>query len=173
MKLDKNGKIIEPKVEPKLPYFTPPQPTQGTEYGINVPQLKPWIQVEESWDWTGWSSVKTLVFEKLASGGTWNVDYTWFWFNPTSYTIDAWWKNSTGQLTTFSKSFVDSSWTESGYRTYTTSAYYLNNLSDAIYVWSSSTWRTRADHDEFIEDWIRLDYALSDLDIKMIITAYA
>jgi len=40
MKLDKNGNIKEPKIELKLPDFTPVQQTQTNEYGINVPQLE-------------------------------------------------------------------------------------------------------------------------------------
>ena len=48
MKLDKNGNIKEPKIEPKLPDFTPPQPTRGNEYGINVPQLELGIGVRGS-----------------------------------------------------------------------------------------------------------------------------
>ena len=135
-----------------------------------TPQQIRWFEWDASW--VGWTQVKTLTFEKLASGGTWNVEYTWFGFQPTSYTIDAWRLNTSGQLITFSKSFVDLSWVESWYRTYVTTDYYLNNLFDAVYVWSSATWRTRADHDAFLPDWIRLDYSLSDLDIKMIITAY-
>lgn len=114
-----------------------------------------------------WS--KTLYFTKLASAWTWIVNYTWFWFTPTAYIIQAWYKWAL-------------SWTSTSYCTnfwwviwwfYQYPWYQNENTLRAIVIWNAwATITTRANFSSFIPDWIALDFVDSGNDVVFTITAF-
>jgi len=114
-----------------------------------------------------------LAFTKLASGWTWVVDFTWFWFTPSSYVINAWlWNNATVDCWTSLSTYID--WTT--FWQYIQDSSWSSQVQDLgsrmIAIYNTSWSKTRADHSKFITDWIELNFVDSDLDVKFIVTAY-
>ena len=168
MKLDKNGNIKEPKIELKLPDFTPVQQTQTNEYGINVPQLELWIWVRGEATATTWSNAKVLSFTATSAWGTWIRNFTWFWFTPTSYSVHSWY---TGSSQTYCLSSYDGTTEKWMYwRTYAGVEIGTTGRVVQIRTWSSP--RTYGVHDAFLSDGVAIDFSGFDVDIELMITAY-
>lgn len=131
---------------------------------LTQPRYKMWFQVEGS---AGTS--KTLYFTKTARAGTWVVNYTWFWFIPTWYIIQAWYKWS---LAWTSTSYCTNMWwVVWGFYQY---PWFQNeNTTRAIIIWNAwATITTRANFSAFISDWIALNYVDSGNDVRFTITAF-
>jgi len=144
-----------------------------------IPEELPWVntpQIDEdiSVDWWGlWWGSKAIYFSRAASAWTWTENFTWFWFTPTSYVIQAW---------LWSATFIPTGTSYSSYIWGTTAWMYIKddtwvskvaNLSTRVIATYNSAWsNTRANHSAFISDWITLDFISDTLAANFIITAY-
>ena len=145
-----------------------------------IKDMTPWLSIDKidskiSIRWGWWevgTKVKSLSFTRSSLIWIWTQDFTWFWFNPTSYKILCW-RDSTGESVLYSDCLTSENWSELWYRVQTISGEVLSYTTGyALYIRATGSVRTRAAHDAFIDDWIRLDFRDSYIDISMIITAY-
>ncbi len=154
--------------EKKLDYYT-----DIYNPGQIKQKLKIWREVE----WGGWNT-KTLIFDRLASVWTWNQDFTWFWFTPTSYSIKITYKwNSWANWPMFWWGWRDETWLN--YATWiqwtTTSTNWPSTVSwtyVARIISNSSSNRTSMYHNAFLSDWVQLNVNFSDLDVILEITCF-
>ena len=130
-------------------------------------KLKLWREVE----WSAWW-VKFLIFNRLASVWTWIQSFTWFWFTPTCYTIQA---TRTNITTSWNPCFSD--WAYDG----TTQMYrqvadwYSRALTwkvIRVFYTNQGGWVTSAIHSSFDSDGISLNFDFSAEDCYLVITAY-
>lgn len=163
-KLSEVDNVIDEQIEP---YYTDVyNPWQIKE------QLRIWEEVEN----TATGGIKTIVFERLASAGTWETDITWFWFQPTNYRIEAYKKHPTGSWTVsdaWSTWIIDSDDNIYSLAHWWWSVYdYKATLIGRVYDWTDDT---TIEHIGYVSDWITLDfdtYSWTQLDLRIAITAY-
>lgn len=120
--------------------------------------------------WWGW--VKMLSFTKTAGSGIWIENFTWFWFTPTSYVIQAWSTNWTEAWTSYSS-----------YINWNILWHYLQDVwgttkvfdlwTRMVCVYDNAWTNTRANPSSFTSDWIKLDFISDWLSVKFTITAYS
>lgn len=119
-----------------------------------------------------WWKVKTLIFERLASVWTWTQSFTWFWFTPTSYTIQT---TRTWITTTFYPCFSDWAydWTTQMIRQ--VADWYSRVLTWCVWrllYTNQWWWTTNIVHSSLDTDWITLNFTTSSEDCYLVITCY-
>ena len=145
------------------------------ETDVDITENIPWLtedKLEEkiSIRRAGWGRVSIKQFTRSSWAATWNVDYTGFWFTPTSYMIDAWTDSATPWIS--HSWMVD--WTLRG--NYMRNVWWVENVfnlaSRVICVYDWAWFNTIADPVSIIPDWIRVNYISNGLTIYFTITAF-
>jgi len=132
-------------------------------------QVKQRLKIGREVELTAWGWVKTLTFSKLASWWLETVQYTGFGFIPREVLIKAV-PTAVTTPAAFSDVSILENWTPAWFRIGDGDS---NDISTrAIAVYNSGN-ITRANFDDFIAGWIELTYINSDIDIKIIMTAYS
>ena len=141
---------------------------------FTVTDKTPWISEvqynEVNVRWKSWWWSKTLIFNRLATVWTWVQSFTWFWFTPTSYTIQC-----TRTSITVNDAPCFSDWA------YDWTTQMIRQVADHYsrvltwYVWrllytNQWGWQTNILHSSFDSDWISLNFTASDEDCYLIIT---
>lgn len=132
---------------------------------VNQPMYKPWLQVE----WTTGKRVWMIRSWFSAGSPITTYDFTWFWFTPSSYTIEAWYDDqSTAPCVSYS-SYVN--WAVRWWLSYPwVYTWLMSNRMIAVYT--SWTTRTLAYHSAFLSDWVRLNLTVSWVNVYFILTAF-
>lgn len=125
-------------------------------------KLKLWREVE----WSAWW-VKVLYFSFWAWTPLWVYNFTWFWFKPSSYIVQAWYASTASAITMSYASYIN--WAVQGFLAYGGTYAQMTTRMLAIYNWSSNT---RANHSDLLDDWIALDFIENSESVKFTITAY-
>jgi len=143
---------------------------------ITTQQYRNGIEVRASSSSSSWGGAKVIRYKRSSTEWTGVTSFTGFWFQPTSYNIQAN-RDSSWAPVIMSHWTVDSAWVDSCVWITTNSSSGTTEMflvSNAIYIRfnSSSTSYTRADHSAFISDWIQLNFTASVYTVDIIITAY-
>ena len=122
-----------------------------------------------------WWQANELVKTHTIVEGTWDKSFTWFWFAPTSYKVEAW-RDVSWWNFWLSKAIVDTAWAVDWYRVHNDwfwnpFQYSLSRVVDVRLQNASST-VTQATHVSFDADWMTLNFSTVLNDVKMIVTAY-
>lgn len=121
------------------------------------------LRNKPSW---GWANVKTLIFNRLSTVWTGVQSFTWFWFKPTNYTIQAWY-NWLASNIEFSVWWYD--WTTEQCMYIDSGSSWTSNYSLRVKDWTN---RTSALFSSFDTDWITLNFNFSDININLMITCF-
>jgi len=130
---------------------------------INQPMLELWVNV----NWSAWW-VKVLWYTYGSWVLSWNVDFTWFGFTPSSYIVQAWLNDTDDTLIMSYWTYID--WTVRAFVTYAATYSWATTRIINIIDWYGQM--TRATHNALINDWIRLNFTENQNSVKFTITAY-
>ena len=130
---------------------------------INQPMLELWVNV----NWSAWW-VKVLWYTYSSWVLSWNVDFTWFGFTPSSYIVQAWLNDTDDTLIMSYWTYID--WTVRAFVTYAATYSWATTRIINIIDWYGQM--TRATHNALINDWIRLNFTENQNSVKFTITAY-
>jgi len=126
-------------------------------------KLKLWREVE----WSAWW-VKVLWYTYGSWVLSWDVDFTWFGFTPSSYIVQAWLNDTDDTLIMSYWTYID--WTVRAFVTYAVTYSWATTRMINIIDWYGQM--TRATHNALINDWIRLNFTENQNSVKFTITAY-
>jgi hypothetical protein len=115
--------------------------------------------------------VKILTFQRLASVWTWTQSFTWFWFTPTAFHVEAWFNwTATWDAAFKSGGYYDwtdvIAWNDSDLTSW-------RSFSNLIKVNISPSNFTEAQFSSFLSDWVELSFSASDDNILIAITCYS
>lgn len=129
-------------------------------------QTKGRLKLGREVEWSTWW-VKVLYFSYPAWSSLWVTNFTWFWFKPSSYIVQAWYASTWSALAMSYASYIN--WWVQWYLTYSWTYAQMTSRMLAVYDWANNT---RANHSALLSDWIALDFINNSVDVKFTITAY-
>jgi len=143
--------IITPEYKSDIPWFS----KEKLDASRSVRSSSSWV----------WTFVKTLNFT-LSSIWTWTHEFTWFWFTPTSYTINAWWTGWSQSMWAYDGT------TETALYSNSYAGYATGVAGRVIHLRDSGTLKTYWVHEEFSSDWVVIRFQNFDINCTVTITAY-